>query len=342
MERDMTRLLVEATVRRALKEAKDSPAREARNLVDLGVHFSQGRFQSRLFSVMQRMLCDEKSAYYALIKDTLGHIDQNRLLTFGVNLGYEGCTKGAKTIRQIEADEGMNIPWALSLQISGAKLADDPTFYASVFRQGEELGIHTYLLYSKDLLRPLIPTLQERATSAFILCPTTAQVTESFIACLQAVPNVMVAVRWEAGAAEACQRLREAQIPYSVLWRYAEADRETILSGKWVSSVLPMHPIFAFLYPDSACSQTVQQEIYQYVLSVREAQKHPVLLMDVKQDILLIDQIISGDVCAVGFDSQGVLYTHLGCFPDASCNLFQNSLRNILRRALKKGEAAAV
>ena len=50
---DLTRVLVESTVRRTLKEMEGSPKRAVRNLVDLGLQFSSGRFQTRLLATAQ-------------------------------------------------------------------------------------------------------------------------------------------------------------------------------------------------------------------------------------------------------------------------------------------------
>ena len=87
MQNDLTRLLVESTVRRTLKNIQESPERAIRNLVDLGVQFSSGRFQSRLMAQAQKMLQNQKSAYYALVKDAAASVDPEILTTFGVNLG---------------------------------------------------------------------------------------------------------------------------------------------------------------------------------------------------------------------------------------------------------------
>ena len=100
MKSDMTRVLVESTIRRTLKAMQESPEREARNLVDAGAQFSTGRFQTRLISHAQRMLQNSKSAYYALVKDVVTYADHDNIATFGVNLGYNSCTKGARLIRR--------------------------------------------------------------------------------------------------------------------------------------------------------------------------------------------------------------------------------------------------
>lgn len=113
MENSMSRILIETTVRQTLKGLQDDPKRSIRNVVDMALHFSDGRFQSRFFRTAQTMLEHEDSAYYALVEDAANHIDQEHLVTFGMNLGYNSCTWGAQHIRANEAQLGFNIPWTV-------------------------------------------------------------------------------------------------------------------------------------------------------------------------------------------------------------------------------------
>lgn len=147
MKSDMTRVLVESTIRRTLKAMQESPEREARNWLTPGPSFSTGRFQTRLISHAQRMLQNAESAYYALVKDVVTYADHDNIATFGVNLGYNSCTKGARLIRETEREKGFNIPWALHLRVSQEKLASAPGLYPSILREGTSLGIYTYLLF---------------------------------------------------------------------------------------------------------------------------------------------------------------------------------------------------
>lgn len=47
MPRDINRILIEAAVKKALKDMEESPKRAARNLVDLGADFSGGSHNRR-------------------------------------------------------------------------------------------------------------------------------------------------------------------------------------------------------------------------------------------------------------------------------------------------------
>lgn len=75
----MSRLLVETVVKKSLKGIKDSPERGIRNLVDMALQFSEGRFQKNFFTMAQIMLQNENSAYYDLVRETVTHTDTDRL-----------------------------------------------------------------------------------------------------------------------------------------------------------------------------------------------------------------------------------------------------------------------
>lgn len=107
MENNMSRILIETVVRRTLKDMKENPERSIRNLVDMALHFSEGRFQKNFFQAAQTMLKNENSPYYALLRNISSSVDTERLVTFGMNLGYNSCTLGAKksgkTSRNLDA-----------------------------------------------------------------------------------------------------------------------------------------------------------------------------------------------------------------------------------------------
>ena len=52
-----SRIIIKTFVRTALKDADESPERCTRNLVDMALHFSKGRFQQEFFEGFLRMSC---------------------------------------------------------------------------------------------------------------------------------------------------------------------------------------------------------------------------------------------------------------------------------------------
>lgn len=55
MENSLSRILIETTVRQTLKGLQENPKRSTRNLIDIALQFSEGRFQSHFLK--QRRLC---------------------------------------------------------------------------------------------------------------------------------------------------------------------------------------------------------------------------------------------------------------------------------------------
>ena len=107
---DLTRTLVDITVSRMLYEMKSDPGRSVRKLLDTALTVSKGRFQKRFFESVYGMMRHENSAYYQMIENLISHTDQNKLKTFGMNIGYNGCTVGARRIRENAAAWHFDIP----------------------------------------------------------------------------------------------------------------------------------------------------------------------------------------------------------------------------------------
>lgn len=140
MENSMSRILIETTVRQTLKGLKENPKRSIRNLVDMSLHFSEGRFQSHFFQTARTMLEHEDSAYYSLAEHSTSHIETEHLVKFGMNLGYNSCTWGAQRIRRNEQRLGFNIPWTVLFQMDDLQCLDHLFEYDSAITEGEQLG----------------------------------------------------------------------------------------------------------------------------------------------------------------------------------------------------------
>lgn len=142
MERTtMSRLLIETTVRHTLKSLQEDPKRSVRNLIDMALQFSQGRFQSNFFATARTMLKNENSAYYTLVQDAAAHIETEHLVRFGMNLGYNSCTwGGARRIRANEEKMGFNIPWAVLFSLDGSRSLERLGQYHKIITEGEALG----------------------------------------------------------------------------------------------------------------------------------------------------------------------------------------------------------
>ena len=337
MKNNISRILIETIVRRTLHDIKDSPERSTRNLIDMALHFSEGRFQRHFFAAAQEMLRNEHSAYYALIQDTVASVDTERILTFGMNLGYNSCTVGAETIRSIERKENFNIPWSLALELDASAFSSLESVYHSVLSQGKALGIYTWLLFTDHAAAAVLPLVQAHPDCAFVLFCPAGEITDALLDDADALRNLMFAVRAGDGAGKACALLRSRSFLYSLAVLYGSENADAIADGDLLAEAETLHPVFTFFLAEPACPVPTQERVYNSILDARRQQLYRTALFDLSSDNRLVDAIISNDACGAAFDRRGNLSLRQSSRTEAEYNLFQNPLADIFRRAFPKG-----
>lgn len=335
MENDVSRIIVETMVKKALKDMQDSPERTTRNLVDMALHFSEGRFQRSFFSTAQTMLENEKSSYYGLIKDIATHVDKEKLFRFGMNIGYNSCTIGARRIREEETC-GYNIPWTIGLELDPQRMIDNPSSYHSVITQGEELGIYTWMLFARGQMPECVSLMDAHPDDAFILFCEPDDVSLAFIDSASMVDHLMLAVRYEENRADLFDELRSRKLLYSAYRYYTDKDVNEILSGDFFSGVQQVHPAFAALIANPNCSEPVKEKVNAYVETVRKEQTFETVAWELGYDNGRIDSIISDEETLTFFNNTGCLYAPPAAEDADAMNLFHNDLKQILERAFPK------
>ena len=330
---NLTRSLIETTVDKTLREIRNDPGRSIRKLLDLAQSVSRGRFQKRFFEIAQRMMEDENSAYYEMVTNLVTFADLEKIKTFGVNLGYNGCTLGAKRIRENEAKWHFDIPWNIFLGIGNGKAA--PQDVDRLISQGTELGVYVYLLYSSHALNDEYHAILEKyGDCAFILLTQPDEVLDAVVNKYGGLANCMFIVDADARhIQEATAELRSDGFLYGTYRRYDEDAADALLSHAALSQSAQYGGTFLLLLPTSPCLTANSEAIGQRVSQIREEQRYPFLPMDIRLDSLRIDRVISNSPCSVGFDAMGQVYTAKGKWDGPGGNYLQTDLRAILARA---------
>lgn len=336
MENSLSRILIETTVRQTLKGLQENPKRSTRNLVDMALQFSEGRFQNHFFETAQAMLKNENSAYYALVQDAASHIETEHMVTFGMNLGYNSCTWGAQHIRLNEKKLGFNIPWTVLFQIEQQSYLEHREQYDTAITEGERLGIYSWMLFTREDPSPLLPLVQKHADSAFFLFCEPESVTEDFLYTAIQIKHLMLVIHFCDGTDKACAMLRAAELPFAVYDLYSQKSVEEIVNHTLFEKTQQLHPIFTVLVPEKGCLDSIRHVVYQAALAVRNGQGCQTIPWELYYDTRNMDEIISDDACCVFLDSQGNL-----CVPDdlhASTygNLFEGGLAALIKRAYPK------
>lgn len=333
---NISRVLIEITVRKALRDIQRSPERGIRNLVDMGLNFSDGRFQREFFEIAQGMLRNENSAYYSLVKDTVAHVDRDTITAFGMNVGYNSFTRGAERIRRIEAERHFDIPWALSAQVDMAQYPGRREHYASLVRQGKALGIFTYLFFLQGCPDELFALISANQDCAFVLFCSAEELTPACLTAAKDLHNLMFALRQTPKQQEVCRRLRQDKLLYAVCVDCTPQNLQWVLDGSALKQAEQAHPVFTLFLTAEDCDAQMGAEVYAYICRTRKAQEHPTFLMDIRQDMIFIDGIISDNACSVCFDADGTVCVPRGGSDAAMHNLFQHRLEDILKALFPK------
>lgn len=331
MKNNMSRMLVEVAVKNALKSIKDDPERGIRNLVDMALHFSEGRFQHNFFATAQTMLQNENSAYYELIREVVLYTDLERLFTFGMNLGYNGCTIGARRIRENEKKWSFNIPWALILQMDTENFNKKKPIYDAAILEGENLGIFVWMIFAMEHPQKVLSLAKNHIDSAFCIFCRTEDLSAEFLDEISELYNVMLMVRYDENAHELYAALRKMGLLYSVWYPYGAKDADLINNGDLFNCAQQFSPFFTVLLPEPGCPDEVQSIAHQAVHQARNAQTYHTLLWELPSDNRIIDSIISDEPCSIYFDQKGDLHSLDGKIASEHHNLFQCSLLEILR-----------
>lgn len=340
METTMSRLLIEATVRQALKGLQEDPKRSVRNILDMALQFSEGRFQSRFFETARTMLENENSAYYTLIQDAAAHIETEHVVRFGMNLGYNSCTWGAHRIRSNEKRLGFNIPWTVLLQLEGSRSLERLGQYHKIITEGEGLGIHTWMLFARAMApQELLPLVQEHPDSAFFLFCQPGAVDASFAEAADGAYNLMPVVYLDDDADEACGLLRARNLPFSVWTGYAQAEAEAITDGSLFDTAQHLHPVFTALLPRTDCRPETCTAVSEAAARARTAQCCATVPWELYTDTCRLDEIISDDACWALFDERGRLYLPGDVRQPWEATLFSGGLTAVLCQAYPKTTA---
>ena len=327
--------LVEAMVYQFINKIKNDPERNIRNSVDMALNFSKGRFQREFLSRAQKTLKNEHSAYYGLVWDAVNNIDTEKLVAFGMNIGYNSCTKGAETIRRIETEKGFNIPWSMTLKINEKAFRIYEENYRRIIEEGKELGIFTWLIFAEGNPHYIMDIISENTDCAFVIFCETDRLDNTFIDYADKLNNLMLCIKYTNGAAELCERLRQRNMLYSVYITYNDTNTAEIFSDMLLCRAEYLHPIVAVVVPDEACSDMTRGAVYKYVKNSRVKQIFGTVLWEFCYDSLYIDNIISDGPCAAVIDKNGRMYRMYDS-DEKSVSCFSNGLEGALRMLFPK------
>lgn len=336
MKNNLSRILIETILVETCRDIQENPERGIRNLIDKAVQFSGGRFQKSFFSVAQRMLQNENSSYYQLVREVIQNCDLERIRKFGMNLGYNACTLGAKEIRKNEVQMNCNIPWTIICTIDEKIYKEKSETYQRLIEQGEALGIYSWMIFMHGNMSSILDLIKRNKNSVFFLFCDKHSVCEDVLEELETLYNAMIVFHFDDSFNELCEKAKKNRILYAAWLQFGTKDKEDLQSGDLYYDIQEKSPLFTVLVPQLNLSLDFKDEIYESLKKFRKKQVFHTILYDLFEDTFCIDSIISDDTFSVYFDKNGNLYKDNEFVVSGIHNFFEDTLADIFQYSCAK------
>ena len=199
--------------------------------------------------------------------------------------------------------------------------------------EGSELGIHVFLLCRTcNWSRMLEQLLREYPTCAFVVFTTGARGADWNLASLAQHPNLSAFGTWaRASGPGAVPRFGRGADALCCAWGYSDASAASL--PQQLEEIHTLGGLLVLLYADGAAAET-RKMVHQKVLDARTNQAYPFVLMELTEDLLAIDQVISDDPCSLIFLADGRAVTPEGA---STANIRTESLAQVFQKTLPKG-----
>lgn len=339
-QNDITYAMIASAVKKGLRDIRENPGRGIRNLVDLGGMFADGRFQKEFFHTAIEQLENENSMYYRLVEQVVRDTDADILTTFGMNLGYNSWTVGARTIRQVEGEQGFNVPWCILFDLGYEQYLELDAM-RSLIRQGKELGIYAYLLYVEEEYphwNDLMALLREEQDCAFLLFLHPGVITAPFVEELMSTRTIWASIDLDAAdtkqIARASALLLESRCLCGGFAQYTDWEREA--EPRLSATEALGLPFLTLLGAKKHHLGSPDGE--EKLLALRKNPALPVFPIELYRDMARIDQNISTEACLTAVLGDGSVLTTSAEEVDVQtgCNIKDTPLREILRKTMPK------
>ena len=111
LDYNATRSFTMTLAHRAVGDIRRGGFRQLRNYVDMCSSLAKRPQQKDFFAYAQKALQRTDSCYYSLVHNLLDTVDEDRLCTVGVNMGFGGLIYGASEMKKQADVDGKPFSW---------------------------------------------------------------------------------------------------------------------------------------------------------------------------------------------------------------------------------------
>ena len=252
----VSKTLAESYIRKQIKALKQDPAQTIHTLTKQLLEKPDSPLEKYLLHITPEKLQDTQSGYYQLFHDILPKINTEHLVTFAMNIGYNGLFTASKNTQLHSPESIFNALWAFKLSIDGIN-------------------------YEKNAWKLLPFIKKEKDCAFFLFCPASC-LTEKFLDAAKLTKNLFISVAYNknnhkhpAPSTDVFKQLRIRKLPYAVHYYYSASDIENFKSGEIFKELSKEKPLFSFFLSKKSDSgqDTVTEEdkkaVYEIIIKER-------------------------------------------------------------------------
>lgn len=117
MDYNSTRSFTMTLAHRAVGDIRRGGFRQLRNYVDMCATLAKKPQQKDFFAYAQKALQRTDSCYYSMIHRLLDSVEEDRICTVGVNMGFGGLIYGASEMKKQADVDGKPIAWITAARL---------------------------------------------------------------------------------------------------------------------------------------------------------------------------------------------------------------------------------
>lgn len=329
----MARAMIEPLVNKTMSDIQKDPERTLRNIIDLLLSFPNGRFSNDLFQIAQKMLTYEQSAYYVLIKKVVDFVNLENLKIFSLNVGYNACTFGAKKIRENIQNFNCVIPWILFINTDDTEQSLDNI--SRIITEAKQLGIYIFALFGKNVVSDLMRQVYEyNSDCAFIAFTDAEYIKDDIISKYDHIYNILISINNDSKdfLADAIKILNKYKKIYSAHIYYNDKNKSEVLLESRLKDLENFSTSFLFCVPSLKCSAETFEYFKNETRKIRDSQKYSYVVMDIFDDTVKIDKMISGNSSEIVILNDGTIAVSDSIIKNTEYNINTNSLIDIVKK----------
>ena len=291
VEYSSTRSFTLTLAHRAVEDIRRGGFRQLRNYVDMCATLAKKPQQKDFFSYAQAALQRTDSCYYSMIHNLLDSVDDDRICTVGVNLGFSGLIYGASKMKvQADADHAP-FSWVQVAVCGDAALAD---LVPAAAQQGSFVWV---LDATRGNPADAVSLALANPESVFGILAEPETLTPACIEALLPCMNIVVLplLHTPELTPEAClaaRALKKHRMMYMLTVQAGEDEIDSILQPDWVESIA-QESLFCMISRRGNVTPETSKQLRSGIVAGRLETGLPVLMLDWEGDINYLNRHIS-------------------------------------------------